>query len=237
MKIFHNTITALTTVILLLLMIQIMSPNIFVNGQTYNTTLESQFGNTSKTELIHDGAMIILNQTTQKLSYKMGENITVNTELVNVGNKAVDIAYCEPWVAFEIKSQVGDEIWPKSQLACIPEFSSKKTLQPGEHFVVQPWGSRSGNVISPPSSDNPGTYSVISVAVFTFNTSPGGLSSAEPVWSKPLQITVLPEKYIENKDDSSITKAPEFPFALPMLLVGITSLILLYRIKFKTSIT
>lgn len=29
---------------------------------------------------------------------------------------------------------------------------------------------------------------------------------------------------------------PEFPFALPMLLVGITSLIVLYKIRFKDSI-
>lgn len=32
------------------------------------------------------------------------------------------------------------------------------------------------------------------------------------------------------------TMIPEFPLALPILLMGITSLILLYRIKFKTSI-
>lgn len=226
MKFFHNSITVLTTLILLLLMIQVISPNIFVNGQTYNTTLESQFGNPSKTELIHDGAMLILNQTTQKLSYKMGENITINTELTNIGNKTVDIAYCEPWVAFEIKNHVGDEVWPKSQLACIPEFSSKKTLQPGEHFSVQPWGSRSGNVILPPSLDNPGNYTVISVAVFTFDTSSRGLSSVEPIWSKPLQITVLPEKYVE-------TAIPEFPFAIPVLVISIVSVIIFYRIKFR----
>jgi len=159
----------------------------------YNPTLEEQFGNPTQTKLVHDGAILILNQTTQKLAYKMGENITIIPELINTGNKTVTVGYCEPLVAFEIKNQAGDEVWPKSQLGCVPELTGKKTLQPGEHLSVQPWGLTAPDTFSPPRLSIPGNYTVVSVALFTFGTNTNRLDSIEPLWSKPLQITVLPE--------------------------------------------
>ena len=117
----------------------IVSQSAFGIDQTYQSTLEKQFGNTATTKLVHGDSVFILNQTTQKLAYKIGENITINTELINIGNKTVEIAYCEPWIALEIKDQTGNEIWPNSQMACIPEFYAKQTLQPGEHIIVKPW--------------------------------------------------------------------------------------------------
>ncbi len=193
-----------------------VSQSVFGKGQTYNTELEKQFGSPTKTILAHDNAILILNQTTQKLAYKIGENITINTELINIGNKTVDIAYCKPWIALEIKDQTGNEIWPNSQLACIPEFLGKNTLQPGEHLSEQPWVAS----MLPPRVYTSGNYTVVSVAVFTFGTHTNNLDSVEPLWSKPLQITILPEK------------VPEFPFAIPVFIISIASLIVFYRMKF-----
>ena len=225
------------SLILIFSMNQIVSQSAFGKDQTYSSTLEEQFGNTVTTKLVHDDSVLILNQTTQKLAYKIGENIAINTELINIGNKTVEIAYCEPWVALEIKHQTGNEIWPNSQLSCIPEFSGTKILPPGEHLSVQPWGvTAAPSTFPPPRLSIPGNYTVVSVAVFTFDVHAKNLSSIEPLWSKPLQIMVLPEKYVENEINSSMTKLPEFPFAIPVFIASITSLILLYRIKFKINI-
>lgn len=180
----------------------------------YNPTLEEQFGNTTQTKLVHDGAILILNQTTQKLAYKMGENITISTELINTGNKTVDIYYDEPWVALEIKNQTG-VVWPQSTIvAFIPEFHGMTTLEPREQFGTQPWGP---NIF--PKLSIPGNYTVTSVALFTFNTHTESSDSLQPLWSKSLQITILPEK------------VPEFPFTIPVFLVSITSLIVFYRMR------
>ncbi len=99
--------------------------------------LEYQLGNSSTTERSYDDSILILNQTTQKPSYKMGENIVISTELINAGSNSVDITYCLPWIALEIKDHTGDEVWPKSQLGCIPEFSGNKTLQPEAPLIVK----------------------------------------------------------------------------------------------------
>jgi predicted secreted protein with PEFG-CTERM motif len=43
---------------------------------------------------------------------------------------------------------------------------------------------------------------------------------------------VLPEKYAQNETGSSMSKIPEFPFAIPILLISIVSAIVFHRIKF-----
>ena len=195
-------------------------PSYLVSPQ-HNATLEEQFGNTVMTKLVHGDSMLILNQTSQKLTYKMGENITIIAELVNIGNKTVEVAYCEPWVALEIKNQTGNEVWPNSQWVCIPEFYGTKILQPGEHISIQPWGvTFAPYSFLQPKLSVPGNYTVMSVAVLTFDMNPKNIRSVEPLWSKPLQITILPEK------------VPEFPFTVAILLVGMVSAIVFYRTKF-----
>jgi len=188
----------------------------------YHTTLEKQFGNTTTIKLAHGDSVLILNQTTQKFAYKIGENITINTKLINIGNKTVEIAHCEPWIALEIKDQAGNEVWPNSQMACIPEFYGKKILQPGESISVQPWGvTFTPSSFLQPRLSIPGNYTVMSVAVFTFDVNPKNVGYVEPLWSKPLQITVLPEK------------VPEFSFTIPIFLISFVSVIVFYSVKFQ----
>lgn len=202
-----KTLFLLMTLSFLFSIIFLASQSAFGKDSTYNPTLEDQWGNSTKTKVVHDNSILILNQTT-KLAYKMGENITINTELINIGNKTVTIGYCEPWVVFEIKNQAGDEVWPKSQVACIPEFTGQKTLKPGEHLNVQPWSSMTANTVIPsPKLYVPGKYTAVSVALFTFDTNSKNLGSIEPLWSEPLQIDILTEKYMQNTTNSTMPQS------------------------------
>jgi hypothetical protein len=69
---------------------------VLVFSQPPNPTFEERLGNPTQTWLAHNGAILILNQTSDKPEYKVGENITISTELINVGNKSVDIGYWPP---------------------------------------------------------------------------------------------------------------------------------------------
>lgn len=196
---------------------------IFALSQTtfgYNPTLEDQLGNSSTTKLVHDGSLLILNQTSEKWTYKSGENITIIPEIINIGNKTVNLYYLEPSLFLEIKNQDGNLVWPQSAtVGYIPEFSGMKVLKPGEKYGVKPWTTPTGPAYdpSPIVISVPGNYTAISVASFKFDPKPNDPNSDVYLWSRPLQITVLPEN------------APEFPFAQVMLVFGIISAVVIYR--------
>lgn len=142
----------------------------YLASSPYNPTLEDQFGNSTKTVISHNGSILVLNQTTKKLVYKGGEEITIIPELINIGNKSADITYWDPMFVLEIKNQTNNVIWPKSTLVgYIPEFGGSKTLKPGEHFGVRPWTSTHvpANDPFPIFVYEPGNYTVISVATFS----------------------------------------------------------------------
>jgi hypothetical protein len=171
--------------------------------QPHVPTFEEQFGNPTQTWIAHDGAILILNQTSNKLEYKAGENITISAELINLGNKSVDIGYWPPLVVLEIKNQDGVIAWPENtRLIQILEFYGVETIRSGEHLSEKPWGM--GNFthrfydMPLPQLHVPGKYTVVSLALFTFNTDTDSRGHKEPIghvqplWSKPIQITVLP---------------------------------------------
>src|SRR5690349_19695692 len=58
-----------------------------------NRTLEEQFGNTRQTNVEYNGTELVLNQLIDKSEYKMGEPIHVTPELINIGNKTIDVFY------------------------------------------------------------------------------------------------------------------------------------------------
>ena len=183
-------------------------------------SLEDQLGNPTKTKLVNGDAILVVNQTTNKTSYKIGEEIIIIPELINIGNKSVEIGYWEPPFFLEIKNESGDIVWPQSNwIAYIPEFQGVKTLKPGEQFSARPWAAPTSPFPNGPSISlsSPGNYTAISVATLTFNTGTSNIGSLEPVWSKPLHITVV----------------PEFPLASIVFLASVTSVILFYRIKFR----
>ena len=105
MKSLHIAIILLILPILIYSMNPIAPQSAFGTDPAYQTTLEKQFGNADTTKLVHGGSVLILNQTTHKLVYKMGENITISTELINIGNKTVSVGYLEPKFFLEIKKE------------------------------------------------------------------------------------------------------------------------------------
>lgn len=171
--------------------------------QPSNPTFEELLDKPTQTWIAHDGAILILNQTSNKPEYKTGENITISTELINVGNKSVDIGYWPPLVVLEIEDQKGALVWPENaNFGILQEFYGVETIMPGEHLSEKPWGK--GNFthllyeMPLPQLHVPGKYTVKSIAYFTFNMTtdnrghrgPTGLT--QQLWSKPLQITILP---------------------------------------------
>jgi hypothetical protein len=165
--------------------------------QREHKPFEEQYGNPTQTHLLHDGAILILNQTTDKLQYRTGESIAISTELVNYGNRSVDIGYWPPLVVSEIKNQDGQVVWPAiTTIGVAMELHSIETIKAGEHLGKSTWD---GKPPSAPKLYAPGRYTVESVALFTFNIQTNSYGIREPVWplqplwSKPLQITVLPE--------------------------------------------
>lgn len=108
---------------------------VLVFFQPHNPTFEERLGNPTQTWLTHNGAILILNQTSNKPEYKVGENITISTELINLGNKSVDIGYWPPLVVLEIKDQKGALVWPENtNLMIIEENYGVETIRPGEHL-------------------------------------------------------------------------------------------------------
>lgn len=176
---------------------------VLVFSQPHSPTFEERLGNPTQTWLAHNGAILILNQTSDKPEYKVGENITISTELINVGNKSVDIGYWPPLVVLEIKDQKGALVWPENtNLIAFLEINGVETIRPGEHLGEKPWGHGNFTQMSYemplPQLHVPGKYTVVSMALFTFNMTTDSRGHREPtglttqLWSKPIQITVLP---------------------------------------------
>ncbi|CUR52290.1 protein of unknown function [Nitrosotalea devaniterrae] len=195
MKTLHISILAGLGIVVIGIALVFFQPN--------NPTFEERLGNPTQTWLAHDGAILLLNQTSNKPEYKVGENITISTELINVGDKSVDIGYWPPLVVLEIKDKNGALVWPENtNLMAILEFYGVETIRPGEHLGEKPWGH--GNFtylmykMPLPQLHVPGKYTVVSMALFTFNMTTDGHGHREPtglttqLWSKPIQITVLP---------------------------------------------
>ncbi len=170
--------------------------------QPPNPTFEERLEKPTQEWLTHDGAILILNQTSNKQEYKAGENITISTELINLGNKSVYIGYWTPLVVLEIEDQKGALVWPENtRLVQILEFYGVETIRPGEHLSEKPWGHNNSTRLfyemPLPQLHVPGKYIVKSVAYFTFNMTTDNHGHKEPtgltqqLWSNPIQITIL----------------------------------------------
>jgi hypothetical protein len=77
--------------------------------------------------------------------------------------------------------------------------------------------------MSSPHLEIPGNYTIVSIALITLDTKATTFKSLQPLWSKPIQITVLPEK------------TPEFQTVLAVFILCIVSAIIFVRIKIFNS--
>ena len=158
---------------------------------------------------------------------RIGENITVIRELVNIGNQNIISYHWIPVMFTEAKYQNESHAWPDTYpegfvLGGNPLRS--ETLKP----------NIPNSVNAPPvifTLDSPGNYTILSMAFIKFDSNDIVGFHGIPLWSKPLQITILPEKYMQNETNTSIQKIPEFPFAIPILLISVISILAFYKMK------
>jgi hypothetical protein len=155
--------------------------------------------------------------------------------MVNTGNKDVTISY--PFASIlgmVLNSENGtsvyldhhgiysdnpfadDKLWSLTW----PNIGSV-ALKPGQSVVQYYVLSRPSDVPSeyyhyPP----PGNYTISSVVRLLGDID--GKCTMVNLWSKPINLTIFPSDKIQ-----------EFPFAVPILLVSIASLMIIYRLKFE----
>lgn len=209
MKFFHYVI------IIVFLFVAVLLPHV-VFGQSLTSkpdTLEDYFGNSTITHIDHGGASIIIKPIYNKTSFKIGEKIAIIPSLVNAGNKSISIFYVPLLFLYEIKDQNGNVVWLHL------EDGGHVLEMPGATVILQPnlpHVATDKYIENMPVLYTPGKYDVLTMAYFQL----GGSAHYTSLWSKPLQITVLPEK------------VPEFPFTIPVLLISVASLIVFTRLRF-----
>jgi hypothetical protein len=185
------------------------------------------------TQLEFNNSTITFEQYLNKTTYKVGETIYVYGQLRNTGTHDVYVSYPGPATSSVLKDQNGkfvDSFGGAYVLDGGPY--GNETLHPNTTTTLRVWdfsrtvvgGGPWSLQIQPAelAADEPGIYYVKSMINFNYRADQTSEHSKTiTLWSKPLQITVLPEN------------APEFSFAVPVLLIGILSTIVFYRMKFR----
>ncbi len=196
------------------------------SAQTAREILQER-DNIPATQISYNGAILIINQTTSKLEYKMGENITIHPEMINIGTAPVTIVNGQPLFDIQVMDQNGIKVFDSGYSGMLI-VGWGFTLNPG--ITMQDnrtWGWNPQATTPVIKLDTPGNYTVLTESNISLYNTAEESSHAIPahptksLWSKPIQITVLPEK------------VPEFPFTIPILLIGIVSTITFYRMKYR----
>lgn len=145
---------------------------------------------TRMTTLLHDGAVIMTTQAIEKSEYKIGERIVVYPELINNGNKSMDICYLGHPFFVVISYQNGTVMWANGPSAnSVPEYACNihQTILPDATFIG---GIHDDANLRYPVLVNPGNYTIFSVADFY-----DPLGKHRLVWSKPISFSIVQEKY------------------------------------------
>ncbi|MDE1813839.1 MAG: hypothetical protein KGH87_00855 [Thaumarchaeota archaeon] len=179
----------------------------FDHGPTLGETIGMNKCENQSTLINYHGVNLTVINIINKTTFGIGENITVTPELLNHGNRNVTVSYCGPLFVTLTTDESNKIVSPQYSWAC-PLFDNEITLKPN---VPTP-GESYGHVIT---LHDAGNYTIQSIASF-----------ADPpnqviLWSEPVGIAVVSEK------------TPEFPFAIPVLLIGITSLIIFSKMKIR----
>lgn len=182
----------------------------FDHGPTLTEIIGKKQCENTINQINYNGANLTVINLINKTTFRIGENITVIPELTNFGTHNVTIGYCGSLFVTLTIDQSGKIVWPQYAWAC-PLFQSSIILTPNSSTP----GESSDQIIT---INTPGNYTVRSIAIFG-DTSHNSIL----LWSEPLQITILPEK------------VPEFPVAIPILLISIILAITFYRMKFADS--
>lgn len=187
MKTLHYSIIVISFALVLILPSTVFATMLYNNDEVLK---QFNANSTKMSKLVHDDAILITTQTIKKTEYKLGEKIIVHPTLTNIGNKNMNIFYMWHPFFFVINDQNGFAVWANGPSVPMMEYSSNlnQTIEPnmsftgGIHDVADPR--------HPVILNNPGNYTISSVADFYGYGTPRNL-----VWSEPIKFTVLPETY------------------------------------------
>lgn len=195
MKVLHGSIIIFLVLILIL-------PQTVLAQKTAHEILQER-DNMPAIKLSHGGAVLIIKQTVDKLEYKMGEGITVHPEMIDIGNSPVFVANGLPLFHIEADYQNGTKAFDSGYSGMLI-VGWGFTLDPGLPISDNgTWGSYPTATTPIIKLYVPGKYNILSESNIQLYDNQKQYYGHPPVpeqalWSQPLQITVLPEKYVNH---------------------------------------
>ena len=160
----------------------------FDHGPTLGETIGKEHCENPMTQINYHGVNLTVTNMINKTTFQVGENITVVPELTNAGNRNVTIGYCGQLFVTLTMDKSEKIVSPQYSWAC-PLFDHGVTLPANSSTT----GEGYGQIIT---LHNPGNYTIRSIASF------GGDSNPIVLWSEPIQITILQEKFVQNETSS-----------------------------------
>ena len=162
------------------------------------------------------------------VNYTVGERYYFVTAISNIGNKSVDITqFPTVPLGFELKypngtavEGIGSSSLSEGGSMEMADYIGPLKLEPAKSIVENEellFRSTNTNLAS---SIIPGLYKLTADGEILGDVN--GTCTRVFLWSQPIDVTILPEE-----------KLPEFPFAIPVMLIGIVSVIAFYRVKFR----
>jgi hypothetical protein len=192
MKTSHFIIIAIFTIL-----ITISEP---VYAQTARDILQGR-DNAQSTKLLYNGSTLIINQTIPKLEYKMGENITIYPEMINIGSNPVTVSNGTPLFDIQIIYQNGTTVFD-SGYSGLMIVGWSFTLNPGMAIHDnETWGWNPNAKAPSIKLNTPGKYTILTESnISLYHDAKEYLDHTSPhpeksLWSEPIQITVLPTEY------------------------------------------
>lgn len=208
MKVFHLSIIVFSCVAACFTVLPVFA--LYSHG---SLDLEKT-SDTTITQLEFNNSTITFEQYINKTTYDVGETIYVYGQLRNVGARDVYVSYLGPATSSVLKDQNGkliDSFGGAYVLEGGPYGNA--TLRPNTTTTLRVWDFPRNVVGGGPwtlqvqpakiTADEPGIYYVRSVINFNYGADMASEHSRKTtLWSTSLQITVLPEKYVQNRNST-----------------------------------
>jgi hypothetical protein len=180
-----TVISALTVMVHPIMAIDSFCDQHFDHGPTLSETIGKEHCENPMTQINYHGVNLTVTNMINKTTFQVGENITVVPELTNAGNRNVTIGYCGQLFVTLTMDESDKIVSPQYSWAC-PLFGKGVTLPSNSSTI----GEGYGQIIA---LHTPGNYTIRSIASF------GGESNSIVLWSEPIQITIIQEKYVHNE--------------------------------------
>lgn len=194
MKTLHYSIIAMVLVV--------AGTNGVAFGQNFNDYFQETFPHNSMTTKVgYHGAEIVINQTMTKTVYKSGEPIPVNRTLANVGNHTGYVSYPWPFFGYITLDQNGAMVRNVTRDSGIYTINDAITI-PAKSYAVAYYQADDPYALR---ISHAGNYTIATYSILDVYSSDPPLGQKPDIiksvilLSKPMMITILPEKYDQSK--------------------------------------